>query len=239
VHPATPPTSRARDHRDWIAEANLVCKLGRKLYPSIALGADADPDTMDYAVGRLVGEIASIMGRRRRRRSRHRVGAPGLGGGSALHWTRTHGASGGDADRRRPFRRAARTFLTAGLMKQDLAPGSQSIARFNPVNWAVDGGREALGTSSEWGLVASRLGLLTMLALLCGWLATRAFLSYQASVWSKERSRNMTIAALTWPAAVVWVAVIVTTGAFLSILAWSIFPNGTAIKKEACQSERA
>jgi hypothetical protein len=49
----------------------------------------------------------------------------------------------------------------------------------------------------------------------------------------------MTIAALTWPAAVVWVAVIVTTGAFLSILAWSIFPNGTAIKKEACQSERA
>jgi hypothetical protein len=43
-----------------MAEANLVCKLGRKLHPSISLGADADPDTMNYAVARLVGEIASI-----------------------------------------------------------------------------------------------------------------------------------------------------------------------------------
>jgi ABC-2 type transport system permease protein len=75
------------------------------------------------------------------------------------------------------------TFLSAGLMKQELAPGwVQAVARFNPVNWAVDGGREALGTSTEWGLVATRLGLLTLLAVLCGWVATRAFRSYQASV---------------------------------------------------------
>ena len=68
-------------------------------------------------------------------------------------------------------------------MKQELAPSwVQSIARFNPVKWAVDGGREALGTSTEWGLVATRLGLLTLLAVLCGWMATRAFRSYQASV---------------------------------------------------------
>jgi hypothetical protein len=56
----TPPTSRARTRRSWIAEANAVCRLGRKLYPSIALGADTDPDTMDYAVHRLVEEIATI-----------------------------------------------------------------------------------------------------------------------------------------------------------------------------------
>ena len=60
THPDTPPILRARDHRGWIAEANLVCRLGRKLYPSIAHGADADPDTIDYAVHRFVGEITAI-----------------------------------------------------------------------------------------------------------------------------------------------------------------------------------
>jgi ABC-2 type transport system permease protein len=58
----------------------------------------------------------------------------------------------------------------------------QSIARFNPVNWAVDAGREALGTSVDWGLIASRVGLLTLLASVCGWVATRAFHAYQRSV---------------------------------------------------------
>jgi hypothetical protein len=60
AHPDTPPTLRPRDRSGWIAKAKLVCKLGRKLYPSIALGADGDPDTMDYAVHRLVGEITAI-----------------------------------------------------------------------------------------------------------------------------------------------------------------------------------
>jgi ABC-2 type transport system permease protein len=74
------------------------------------------------------------------------------------------------------------TFLSAGLMKQELAPGwVQSIARFNPVNWAVDGGREALGASPDWIVVLSRLGLLASLAVVCGWVATRAFRAYQAS----------------------------------------------------------
>jgi ABC-2 type transport system permease protein len=75
------------------------------------------------------------------------------------------------------------TFLSAGLMKQSLAPGwVQSIARFNPVNWAVDAGREALGTGVDWNLVASRVGLLALLAAACGWVATRAFHAYQRSV---------------------------------------------------------
>jgi ABC-2 type transport system permease protein len=75
------------------------------------------------------------------------------------------------------------TFLSAGLMKQELAPGwVQSIARFNPVSWAVDGGREALGANADWSIVLTRLGLLASLAALCGWVATRAFRAYQASV---------------------------------------------------------
>ena len=75
------------------------------------------------------------------------------------------------------------TFLSAGLMKQDLAPGwVQAVARFNPVNWAVDAGRTTLGTGVDWGLVLSRLGLLSLLAVVCGWVATRAFRAYQRSV---------------------------------------------------------
>jgi len=75
------------------------------------------------------------------------------------------------------------TFLSAGLMKQSLAPGwVRSVARFNPVNWAVDAGRAALGSNVDWGLVASRFGLLTLLAIACGCVATRAFHAYQTSV---------------------------------------------------------
>ena len=57
-----PPASHPRRRGSWIAEANAVCRLGPKLYPSIALGANADPDTMDYAVNRLVDEVAAIAG---------------------------------------------------------------------------------------------------------------------------------------------------------------------------------
>jgi ABC-2 type transport system permease protein len=75
------------------------------------------------------------------------------------------------------------SFLSAVLMKQELAPGwVQTVARFNPVNWAVDAGRAGLGASVDWGLVASRLGLLALLAVFCGWVATRAFRGYQRSV---------------------------------------------------------
>jgi hypothetical protein len=55
-----PLSPRPRDRSSWTAEANSVCSLAQKLYPSIALGADADPDTMDYAVHRLVSEIKAI-----------------------------------------------------------------------------------------------------------------------------------------------------------------------------------
>jgi len=75
------------------------------------------------------------------------------------------------------------TFLSAGLMKQDLAPGwVQDVARYNPVNWAIEAGRGALGGDVDWSLVGSRVGFLTLLAIACVWLSTRAFRSYQRSV---------------------------------------------------------
>ena len=75
------------------------------------------------------------------------------------------------------------TFLSAGLMKQELAPGwVQTVAGFNPVNWAIEAGREALGANVDWTLVTSRVGLLALCAALCGWVSTRAFRAYQRSV---------------------------------------------------------
>lgn len=74
-------------------------------------------------------------------------------------------------------------FLSSVLMPQDLAPGwIQMIARVNPANWAVEAGREALGANVDWLLVFSRLGLLLIFVIICAWLATRAFRTYQRSV---------------------------------------------------------
>jgi hypothetical protein len=58
--PAARHSSRTARGANWVAEANAVCRLGRKLYPNIALGAAGDPDTTDYATSRLVREIAAI-----------------------------------------------------------------------------------------------------------------------------------------------------------------------------------
>ena len=56
------------------------------------------------------------------------------------------------------------------------------MAKFNPVNWAVEAGRSAAMQQIDWGLVASRVGLLAALTLVCGMLATRAFTKYQRSL---------------------------------------------------------
>jgi ABC-2 type transport system permease protein len=74
------------------------------------------------------------------------------------------------------------TFLSSAFMKLSLAPEwIQHVARFNPVNWAVEAGREALGTDVDWALVGSRVGSLAALAVVCAWFATRAFRAYQRS----------------------------------------------------------
>jgi ABC-2 type transport system permease protein len=67
-------------------------------------------------------------------------------------------------------------------MQLSLAPGwIQEVARFNPVNWAVEAGREAVSAGPDWGFVLERLGLLIGLAVVMIWLATRAFRAYQRS----------------------------------------------------------
>jgi ABC-2 type transport system permease protein len=75
------------------------------------------------------------------------------------------------------------SFLSSSLMPENLLPGwMHEVARFNPVNWAVTAGREALRPDVNWGLVLSHAGWLALLALACGWLSTRAFRSYRRSV---------------------------------------------------------
>jgi ABC-2 type transport system permease protein len=75
------------------------------------------------------------------------------------------------------------SFLSAAFMQLSLAPGwIQEIARYNPVNWAVEAGRDAVASGTDWGFVAERVGLLAGVALVSLLVATRAFRSYQRSV---------------------------------------------------------
>jgi ABC-2 type transport system permease protein len=75
------------------------------------------------------------------------------------------------------------TFLSTALVNQDLMPGwMRTAADLNPVDWAIEAGRSATAASPDWGLIATDVGLLAALLVLCGALATRAFRSYQASV---------------------------------------------------------
>jgi ABC-2 type transport system permease protein len=74
------------------------------------------------------------------------------------------------------------TFLSGCFMQLSLAPEwIQTVGDYNPVNWAVAAGREAVSASVDWGFVLARVGLLAALAVACVLLATRAFRSYQRS----------------------------------------------------------
>jgi ABC-2 type transport system permease protein len=75
------------------------------------------------------------------------------------------------------------TFLSAAFMQKSLMPSwMRQAADANPVNWAVEAGRSASGAHADWGLVASRAGLLLALLAICGAFATGAFRAYQRSV---------------------------------------------------------
>ena len=74
-------------------------------------------------------------------------------------------------------------FLSSALMDTELsADWVQTVARYNPVDWAVVASREALEAGTDWGVVWPRLGLLVALAAVMASLATRAFGSYQRSL---------------------------------------------------------
>lgn len=74
------------------------------------------------------------------------------------------------------------SFLSSAMIDTHLSPGwIQAVARYNPMDWAVVVSREALSASPDWGALWPRLGALAGLALVMGWLATRAFTAYQRS----------------------------------------------------------
>ncbi|HEV7655994.1 MAG TPA: ABC transporter permease [Mycobacteriales bacterium] len=75
------------------------------------------------------------------------------------------------------------SFLSSMLVPADHLPGwIAAIARWNPVDWAVVIGRQALAQDVDWGLVGTRLAALAALAVVAAALAARAFSSYQRSV---------------------------------------------------------
>ncbi len=75
------------------------------------------------------------------------------------------------------------TFLSAAFMPLKLAPDwVATVAMVNPVNWAVEAGRAALGADPDWSFVLVRVGLLAVLTIVSTAFATRTFRAYQASI---------------------------------------------------------
>ena len=75
------------------------------------------------------------------------------------------------------------TFLSSAIMDQRLMPDwIQTVARYNPLDWAVLVSREVLSATPDWGVIAWRGGALVVLAVVMSWLATKAFGTYQKSV---------------------------------------------------------
>jgi ABC-2 type transport system permease protein len=74
-------------------------------------------------------------------------------------------------------------FLSSAIMDTRLSPSwVQTVAVYNPVDWAVVASRQALSATPDWGAVWPRLGCLTLAAAVMACLATRAFGSYQRSM---------------------------------------------------------
>jgi ABC-2 type transport system permease protein len=75
------------------------------------------------------------------------------------------------------------TFLSAAFMPLNLAPSwVAALAAYNPVNWAVEAGRQALNEGPDWSFVLPRLAGLAILAILTTAWATYTFRSYQRSI---------------------------------------------------------
>jgi ABC-2 type transport system permease protein len=73
-------------------------------------------------------------------------------------------------------------FLSSAIMDTSLSPQwVGDVARFNPFEWSVVAGRQALQDAPDWAAVWANLGLLAALALVMTGLATLAFRSYQRS----------------------------------------------------------
>ena len=69
-------------------------------------------------------------------------------------------------------------FLPQALMPQWI----QTVARFNPVNWAVEAGRESTVANVDWSIVLTRLSGLAALAIVFALIAISSFRAYQRAV---------------------------------------------------------
>jgi ABC-2 type transport system permease protein len=75
------------------------------------------------------------------------------------------------------------SFISSTLIARELMPAwMEKAANFNPVEWAVVGGRAAALGEGGFGVVASRAGLLAAFLAVATWLALRALESYQRSL---------------------------------------------------------
>jgi ABC-2 type transport system permease protein len=75
------------------------------------------------------------------------------------------------------------TFLSTGFMQKSLLPAWMRVAAdLNPVNWAVEAERAAVGANTDWGLLAGRGGLLGAFCLVLAFFSVRAFGAYQRSL---------------------------------------------------------
>src|SRR5919112_1705638 len=74
-------------------------------------------------------------------------------------------------------------FLSTAFMQPDLMPDwMTTLADYNPVDWAITAGREAVRSGTDWAVVLGHCGLLAAFALASLTIATRAFRAYQAQV---------------------------------------------------------
>ncbi|HYQ69719.1 ABC transporter permease [Actinophytocola sp.] len=75
------------------------------------------------------------------------------------------------------------SFLSSAMMAREVAPDwIQTVSSYNPVDWAVVAARQALSADPDWSAVFVRLGGLLAVAVVAGFVATRAFRSYQRSL---------------------------------------------------------
>jgi ABC-2 type transport system permease protein len=75
------------------------------------------------------------------------------------------------------------TFLSSAFMRPELLPQwVRELARFNPVEWAVQASRAATSGATDWSLVAGRAALLSGLAVLSVALATLALEHYRRTL---------------------------------------------------------
>jgi ABC-2 type transport system permease protein len=74
-------------------------------------------------------------------------------------------------------------FLSSAFMPSALMPAwILKVSQLNPVSWSVSAGRAALHGNADWSAALLRIGCLAGFTFVSGWVATRAFRSYQRSV---------------------------------------------------------